>query len=142
MYWLIYFVVIPVMMMDLSESCFYATHYSLRLYRLFDICHAKGFYGFMIRCIDVIYHSNTSWHCMMIWTWINRYTTCPFTPQGKFWHHHEVTWLRKMNFWSKTALKSGIRRFRIEKTRNKSRDFHTRYDPIASPSHVTWKNLI
>ena len=57
-------------------------------------------------------------------------------------HHHEVTWLRNINFWSKTALKSGIRRFRIEMTRNKSRDFHTRYDPTASSSHVTWENSI
>ena len=46
-------------------------------------------------------------------------------------HHHEVTWIRKMNFrktnfWSKTALKSGISWFRIEITGNKSHDFHTK----------------
>ena len=75
-------------MIDLSESRFYATHYSLQLYRLFDSCFGKGFYGFMIRCIDVIYHSNTSWHCMMIWTWINRYTTGPSTLHHKSTRMH------------------------------------------------------
>ena len=71
--------VVVCLMIDLCETWFYATHYSLRLYRLFDSCFGKGFYGFMIRCFDVIYHTNPSWHCMMIWTWIDRYTAGPST---------------------------------------------------------------
>ena len=67
------------LMVDLCETCFYASHYSLRLYRLFDSCFGKGFYGFIIRCFDVIYHTNPSWHCMMIWTWLDRYMAGPST---------------------------------------------------------------
>ena len=37
--------VVVCLMVDLCETCFYATHYSLRLYRLFDSCFGKGFYG-------------------------------------------------------------------------------------------------
>ena len=57
-------------------------------------------------------------------------------------HHHEVTWLRKVIFWSKTALKSGIRRLRIEITRNKLRDFHTKIWSYSVTSHATWENSI
>ena len=60
----------------------------------------------------------------------------------KSWVITSVPGVAKMKFWSKRALKWGIRRFRVEITRNKSRDFHTSYGRTALPSHVTLENSI
>ena len=48
---------------DLCETCFYATHYSLGLYRLFDSCFGKGFYGFIVRLTSIVMQRrhDTAW---------------------------------------------------------------------------------